>query len=431
MTDNAAVLLYKRDPILDPDKVLELRKNGKPIDPTQIGRYVQRKKTMWQKWVRGSAWWASLVPFFVTLAINTGELLLFDFVLEEHYPSLFPVDPFYLNWLGVVLGFALAFYASIERDLWSDYITQIQGIADDCVTLSWQVTEFVNAKKLHDEVYDAYIYEALYKPKLGETRKLYEIMREINILIRVYPMAVELDTAIRKGDRVPPVDEADWPNNLDADSLAALNMPSHLVFELGSYLLPNTIDPLDTVPVSAISDQLLHMIGLRLHLLLKQPTVERGPERKDVAREFFGPNLFAGIDQQIRGITSRSSALHSNRIVSTNPIIKGLLISCTVLYVILVPLIPWASYRWWTLAVAPVFQWVLLAFLFAGLVLEYQFVSYNKSNYVHVDTRQIAMNTAYSVDRVFDAYYRIGGFEHVPTPFTIRTRLPLDSRDFP
>lgn len=419
--ENVAQFLYSRAPILDPEKVEELSRTGKSIDAALVGRYTQIEKSLWQKWVKGSAWWASALSFLIVLIITAAELTLFDLVLEEKYGTLFPINDFYLSWLGVVLGFALAFYASTERSLWADYITQVQGLGDDCLTLAWQITSFVNPKKLNDIVSDAFVYETVDKVNTGMQRHLFRIMREINLLIRVYPMAVEIDNSTLPGDRVPPIDEADWPSNLDVYNMGALNLDGPLFAELVSYMYPKSIDFRDLLPKSPISDQILHMIQLRLMLLLRTQNGAGTVERTDSAREFFGPNLFASIDRQIGAISGRSSALHANRIVSTNPIIKGLLISSTALYVLLVPLISWGSYRWWTLAIAPVFQWVLLAFLFAGLTLEFQYTSYNKSNYVHVDTKKMAMDAAYAVDRAFDAYYRIGGIEHVNTKFTLET----------
>lgn len=395
--DNDILSVYYRGPL-----------RGRNQSLRQMGSYQQKQRTFFQKWIAGSAWAASLLTFFVFLVIAAVQCVIYDLVLEEQFPDLFPIDAFLLGTLGAVIAFSGGLYVQTERQLLQDMIYSFSDIAGNCVTLAWEVTAFVSARQLQKTI-TGYKYTSLYTVSDSKV-KVWEVMRDLNEIIRVIPWAIDLDNTPNPQDK-PPRDETSYPGYLTRGTIKQLPLQEHLKFELEAYSKANESPAVgQTIPSSSVSDQLWHMCYLRLHILLRDDTNES-------PREFFGPNLFAVIDRQCSGLSTQSAQLQANRAASVTPIVKGFLYFSTVLWSLLVPLVMWGSYRYFTLPLLIVVLWPLWALYFTGAKLENQFRDYNDSNFVVNDLNEIAVDAARQVDRVFDTYWRIGG-------------VPDEKRDF-
>lgn len=404
MTDepsNVADYLFQRPALLDTN--LEVDESAtSSMQPIPLVPYQHVEKNMFQRWVTSSAWWASSLAFLVVLVISAGELAFFDFVLDQQTPTIFPVDPFMLEWLGIALATALSLYVYASRRLSGHYIDQLEGIAEDCQVIAYEITTFISPGKLNDDVTNAFQYTGAYTLNRNVKRKVYQVMRDLNLLLRVYPMAIQLESGLQ-----------DQAFALRERILLALNLPQDLHNELLSYEKAGSMN--SSGLRTPVVNQIFHMILLRLQLLMRLSTFDAEIiERRETPRDFFTPNMYYVIQQQISSIARRASALKCSQLGS-NPVIKGLLCVCTFAYVLTVPLIVWKSYWWLTLAVAPLTQWTILAFFYAGFVMESQNKSYTNTG---VDAKQIAVQAAETMDRTFDALYRLAGYEESSNKWT-------------
>jgi len=382
-TASVADIVYQRDPFKDPNDYPRLYKSKHRNTASRL---------MWGAWRR------SLLPFGVVLLITAAQLAIFEYVLthdENGFPDLFPIDSYFLGVLLTVIALVGPLFIATELSLNISSLESFNSLAGSCPTLMRKIGSIFDLRAARASISDMFYYSTEQEPKF-RSMFLFEVIKELELLVRVYPWCTGLNL-LANGNSQEPDDGVSYSNNLTRSAVATLPLPAHLKNELNSYRNGSPMMEDDT----PVSDQLLFMIRRRLYRVLYSR------ENKD--NSIVDSVFVSETDAHISSISTESAKLASNRQANGSPIVLGFLAVCVYLFCLALPWVLYGSYRWWCLLLMVPTAWPALGIYYTAKIVSDQFTLFNTSKYQMYDLLQVAIGAAKECDAIADHVYMEAG----------------------
>ena len=343
----------------------------------------RRQHRSWAvKYLLGSAFVASVWELLVFMGLTILWFVLFDYAIEEAYPSLFPVSDSFSSALFLIISLLPIFFLGLEHSLYNSLITEILSVFGNTTTLAQEICASVDANAYKDARVDRYWIHSLPQSiDIPTSISVRRVLRDLNILCSAMPLAQRFEhrtERLAKGQRstLERMDMLDVGSSLNLDDLP-LTRP--LRAELRFYSINSS--------TSGLADQLWNLIYARLSLLYYAKLIPK--------------TMFQAMDRQISGLTTSTAIIIANKAVGALPIVRFFLQAITYVWCFALPWSLWGAYRWFGLLAAFIQLWAVLALWRMGPKLADPFDSYNKSPFIWHDITQAAVNTAKEIDKVF------------------------------
>jgi len=343
----------------------------------------RRQHRSWAvKYLLGSAFAASLWEFLVFMGLAVLWFVLFDYAIEEDYPSVFPVSDLFSAALFLIISLLPIFYLGMEHGLYNSLITEIISVFNNTATLAQEICASVDATKYKDARVSRYWTHGIASSiDLRKDVPLRRVLRDLNILCSAMPLAQRFEhrtARLAKGQHSAHerMDMLDVGSALD---LAQLPLTVTLRRELEFYKVGG-----DT---SGLADQMWNLIYARISTLYYSGLIPK--------------TMLQSMDRQISGLSTSTAIIIANKAVGALPIIRFFLQAITYVWCFALPWVLWGVYRWFGLLAGFIQLWTVLALWRMGPKLADPFDSYNKSPFIWHDITQAAVNTAKEIDKVF------------------------------
>jgi hypothetical protein len=345
--------------------------------------YRQTEHSVFYKYIRGSAYAASALEFAIFFALTAIWFIIFEFAIEPAYPGIFPVSNLYSIALFAVITFTAPLFWAAQQQLYQDFLRLFSRTMGGTVTMASKICAFLDSTNLNDMVSNYFAYS---DGKLDrKTVTLKEVLRDLNNILRAAAFAQRFEH--RTPSNAPARSSLDRASNVSDLVVEELPMPQHLKDELLVYQFSES--------TGGLADQLWNMLYARLSVLAFQPS-------ENSSRSYVPLTLFDSLDAQLGALSTDTAEIIAIKWTRVLSIIIYFLRVTIYLFCFSISWQLWGEYGWLGLLAAVPIEWTVLALYRVGAKISDPFGSWNSSPYVWIDLTQVAVNTAQSIDEVFD-----------------------------